>query len=70
MKYDYYEIDLPGDLEPDDDEWLERMGSHAIDEARERATLYVLPAEWTAELTDGDANTYHVTFKVRRKRRQ
>jgi hypothetical protein len=70
MKYDYYEINLPGDLCENNDDWLENMGSYAISEARERAALYVIPAEWTAELIEGDADSFEVIFKVRRKRNQ
>ena len=68
--YDYYVIELPGDMYDDlpKDEWLERMEDHAIDEARDRALLYCIPAEWRVELLEGEQGDFLVMFKVRRKR--
>ena len=68
--YDYYLIDLPGDMYDDmpTDEWLDKMGDHAIDEARERATLYCMPAEWRTTLVEGEQGDFSVVVKVCRKR--
>lgn len=67
--YDYYVIDLPGDLvDPEDKEWKKLMGEYAITEARERAKLYCIPALWTAELKKGEPGDFTVYFKVCRKR--
>ena len=65
--YDYYEVSLPGDIF-DGEDALERLANLAIDEARERAKLYCIPAEWTAERISGEVGDFEVTFKVRRKR--
>lgn len=68
--YDYYTIELPGDMFGDlpKTEWLDRMANHAIDEARERATLYVIPAEWKVDLVEGEQGDFNIVMKVRRKR--
>lgn len=65
--YDYYEISIPGDVF-DGEDALERLSHLAIDEAKERAKLYCLPAEWSAERISGEVGDFEVKFKVRRKR--
>ena len=65
MRYDYYMIDVPGDC----DDSLEGLARIAIDEARERARLYCLPALWTAVRVVGDVGDLVVRFRVCRKRR-
>lgn len=67
FQYDYYEINLPGDLFDSSD--TEAFASQAIDEARERAKLYCIPATWTATLIRGTlGESFEVTYKVCRKR--
>lgn len=66
MKYDYYEISLPTDLEPDDKDWFENMGQHAIDQAREQSRLYAVPCDWIATLISKGG--FESTFRVRRRR--
>lgn len=70
--YDYYEISIPGDVcdggTMTDEESLEYMADMAINEARENAKLYCIPAEWTAERISGELGDWEVIFKVRRKR--
>ncbi len=46
---------------------MEELGSMAIDEARERARLYVMPAEWSAKPIKGSLGDFYVTFQVTRK---
>ena len=65
--YDYYEISIPGDVY-DGEDAMERLADLAIDEARERAKLYCIPAEWTAERISGEVGDWEVKFRVRRKR--
>lgn len=62
--YDYYTINVPGDLADN----LEDLGSHAIYAAKMQSKLYVIPAEWTAERVSGEVGDFEVEFKVRRKR--
>ena len=63
--YDYYTIDVPGDCA----DTIEELGGIAINEARERARLYCIPALWTARLISGAVGDWEVTFRVSRKRR-
>ena len=65
--YDYYEIAVPGDAF-DGDDAIQQLGSLAIDEARERAKLYCVPAEWTSKLISGEAGDFECVFQVVRKR--
>lgn len=62
--YDYYSIGVPGDCA----DTVEALAEIAINEARERARLYVMPATWSAELESGELGDFEVYFKVRRKR--
>jgi hypothetical protein len=66
-QYDYYRVAVPGDMF-DGDDAVRRLGEVAIDEARERATLYVMPASWTATRVAGDVGDLEVVFRVVRKR--
>jgi len=62
---DYYTIELPGDLFDN----AEDFESYAIDVARERARLYVIPCEWQASMVDPeDIGNFEVTVKVKRIR--
>jgi hypothetical protein len=62
--YDYYLVDLPGDL----DITYRQMSDHAIYEARERTRLYCTPAVWSAVRIRGQFGDNTITFKVCRKR--
>jgi hypothetical protein len=68
---DYYEVRVPTDLE-DKADAMDRLADAAIDEARERAKLYCMPAEWTADfLREEWGPEYGATvavFRVRRRR--
>ncbi len=61
---DYYVIDVPGDLSDDMDVILDQ----AITEAREKARLYCMPAEWTATRISGEIGDNSIMVRVRRKR--
>jgi len=65
--YDYYTVAIPGDVF-DCEDALERLADLAIDEARERARLYCIPAEWRATLLSGEVGDWEVKFRVCRKR--
>jgi hypothetical protein len=60
--YDYYTIAIPTDAFATKEE----AGSHAIDEARERARLYCMPADWRAVLLSEGGLDF--VFRVSRKR--
>jgi hypothetical protein len=62
--YDYYEVDVPGDLSDD----MTVLAEQAITEARERTKLYCMPALWTATRISGEIGDYEVRFRVVRKR--
>jgi hypothetical protein len=62
--YDQYTIDVPGDCA----ETIQELGEIAINEARERARLYCMPANWTATRISGEVGDNNVRFKVVRKR--
>jgi len=64
MCYDYYDVEVPGDCADS----IEELASIAIDEARERARLYCIPALWTARLIAGVVGDWTVYFRVCRKR--
>jgi hypothetical protein len=64
-KYDYYDVEVPGDCADS----LEELGQVAIAEAMDRARLYCLPALWTAARVTGDVGDWVVQFRVCRKRR-
>lgn len=64
--YDYYEIDVPGDCAGE----IGELAEIAINEARERARIYAVPAEWTAKRVSGELGDFNVKFKVTRKRRK
>jgi len=60
LKYHYYVVEVPTEAFDTD----EARGHAAIDEARERAHLYCMPANWSAtKLSEGFEYT---KFKVRR----
>jgi len=69
-RYDYYEVQVPGDawqgVPPE--EQRESICQAAITEAGERAKLYAMPCNWTARITKGEVGDYLVTVKVVRKR--
>lgn len=62
--YDYYEVDIPGDLSDD----IKVLAEQAITEARERTKLYCMPAVWTATRISGEVGDWNVRFRVVRKR--
>jgi hypothetical protein len=69
MRVAEFMISLPTDLvnhdNKSDEEIIEEFGGYAIDQAREEATDYVMPANWTATLVEGDIHEGNeVTFKV------
>lgn len=66
MKYNYYDISLPTDLEDDNDEWLARMGNRAIYQAREQTRLHTVPCDWTVTLVKKGG--FESKFRVRRRR--
>lgn len=63
--YDTYKIKLPGDVFDKKEQFLDL----AILEAREKATLFVVPCEWRAEFLAGEIGDFEVIIKVVRKRR-
>lgn len=63
-QYDYYTVEVPGDLA----DTLQELGDHAINEARGRARLYCMPAHWEATHVSGEVGDFTVTFRVCRKR--
>ena len=64
-KYDYYNVEVPGDCADS----IEELGQVAIAEAADRTRLYCLPALWTAMLVAGVVGDWVVRFRVCRKRR-
>jgi hypothetical protein len=58
-RYDYYTIDL-SNIAPDFT--VDELAHMAINEARERSRLYVIPCEWQVMATEPSI------FRVRRKR--
>jgi hypothetical protein len=62
--YDYYEVEIPGDLSDD----LTVLAEQAITEAREKTRLYCMPALWTATRISGEVGDWVVRFRVVRKR--
>ena len=64
MKYDYYEVEIPGDLADD----METLEQHAIDEAEQRTKLWCMPCEWSVKRISGDVGDWSIRFQVRRKR--
>ena len=62
--YDYYTVSVPGDLEAT----IKGLGRWAIRDAEERASIWAVPCEWTAEPVSGKVGDYEVKFRVRRKR--
>jgi len=61
---DYYTVQVPGDAADS----VADLADIAIDEARDRARLYCMPALWTATLVSGELGDWSVTFRVRRTR--
>lgn len=68
MKTDNYTVTVPGDVYGTDSDALERLSDLAINEARERARIYAIPAQWSAKLVAGEVGDFEVTFRVTRKR--
>lgn len=64
MKYDYYDIEVPGDCANS----IEELGQHAITEAEERTRLCCIPAQWIATRVSGNVGDCTVQFRVCRKR--
>jgi flavin-binding protein dodecin len=60
---DYYRISIPGDFGTETE-----ICEQAVTEARERARLYVMPAEWAARIVSGTVGDYEVTVLVTRRR--
>lgn len=61
---DYYLVDVPGDAA----DTFDALGDIAINEARERARIYAIPANWTATRISGDIGDFVVRFRVCRIR--
>jgi len=61
---DYYRVSIPGDCA----DTIDELGHIAINEARERAKLYCMPADWRATLVRGQLGDFEVTFRVVRYR--
>jgi hypothetical protein len=71
MTIKQFTISLPTDLvNPDrktDQEIIEELAGYAIDQAREEADDWVVPARWEAVLTHGDIReSQEVQFTVKR----
>jgi len=62
MKRNHYKVAVPGDCA----ETLRELGEIAINEARERARLYCMPATWIARRVKGNVGDWNVTFNVYR----
>jgi hypothetical protein len=74
MKTREWLILVPTDLvnhdDKTDEEIREELGQYAIDEAREEADDYVIPAQWEAKLIAGDIReSFEVQFLVKRHSR-
>jgi hypothetical protein len=67
FSYDYYRIPVPGDMF-DGEDAFDLLSDAAISEARDKARLYCVPAEWSCSLINGRPGDSTVTFNVRRKR--
>ena len=61
---DYYTVKVPGDAA----DTIQELAELAINEARERAKLYCIPASWTPTLVSGEVGDCEVTFRVCRRR--
>jgi len=61
---DYYTVSLPGDVFDS----LEDLSSLAINEAKEKARLYCVPAIWTVKVLAGEVGDHQVSFRVCRVR--
>ena len=69
MRTTEFTIELPTDLINHegltDEEIIKELGGYAIDQARDEAEDYVMPAHWEASLVAGDIHeSFNVTFKV------
>lgn len=64
FKYDYYDVEVPGDCADS----VEELGQVAIAEAVDRTRLYCIPAIWSAVLVAGEVGDFTVQFRVCRKR--
>lgn len=62
--YDYYFVDIPGDCSDE----MTILAEMAIEEAKDKAKLYCVPAIWTSERISGEIGDFNVRFKVCRKR--
>ena len=70
-RYDVYEVQVPTDLadpEKSPDDQRKELCQQAITQAEERAKVYALPADWSAEIVQGDLEGFEVTVRVVRKR--
>jgi hypothetical protein len=61
---DYYTVTIERDFGT-----AEECAEQAIVEARERAKLYCMPANWVATLIN-DPDSFELRFRVRRTRRR
>lgn len=61
---DYYTVRLPGDA----CDSLDDLSSMAINEAKERAKLYCVPAMWTVKVLAGEVGDWEVSLRVCRVR--
>jgi len=66
FRYDYYNVELPGDCADS----IEDLAYLAIADAEQRARLYCLPAIWYVVRVIGDVGDWVVQFRICRKRRQ
>jgi len=64
-KYDYYDVEVPGDCAGT----LGELGQIAIEDAASCTRLYCSPAWWTAVCVVGDVGDLAVLFRICRKRR-
>ena len=61
---DYYTIDIPGDAYDNMDD----VDNAAINEARERAKLYVIPCGWHIVRRTGELGDWNIKVRVCRTR--
>ena len=65
-RYHYYRVTVPGDAFND----IKEAAEAAINEARERAKLYITPALWSVHKhVSGVIGDSEITFVIRRKTR-
>jgi hypothetical protein len=69
-KYNYMDVQLPGDLFAglEGKELNDALADIAINEARERFATWAIPAVWSARLTEGTpSESFKVVYRVCRK---